>query len=110
VLVLSPTGADLLNLLDRPAGDSAQQARAERVLVVVENLVRGYTRGRGFNEQQRPDGDLAAVILTGACRLFLNPAADKSLAIGSVSRAYTPFVGWTLAELAVLNRYRRRAG
>ncbi len=76
---------------------------------LVLAFVRAYTRGQGFPEPDDgtlPD-DLAAVVVTATARLVTNPAqlerehAGEYVAVGS-------FAGWTLPELAVLHRYRRR--
>jgi hypothetical protein len=78
---------------------------SEHVPLVVA-FVKAYTRGRGFTEEGLAD-DLAAVVITAAARLVTNPAqlerehAGEYIAVGS-------FAGWTLPELAVLHRYRRR--
>ncbi|HWH35488.1 MAG TPA: hypothetical protein VNT56_09260, partial [Acidimicrobiales bacterium] len=65
--------------------------------------------GQGFPDPDDgtvPD-DLAAVVITATARLVTNPAqlerehAGEYIAVGS-------FAGWTLPELAVLHRYRRR--
>jgi hypothetical protein len=77
---------------------------SEHVPLVVA-FVKAYPRGRGFEEGIADD--LAAVVITAAARLVTNPAqlerehAGEYIAVGS-------FAGWTLPELAVLHRYRRR--
>ena len=80
---------------------------------VVELFVRAYTRGRGFDETSgKPTAELAAVIKTAAARLLTNPTqrhSETERGEHGATIQYAPFRGFNLAELAVLNRYRRRA-
>ncbi len=74
-------------------------------------MVRAYTRGNGFDVYGEPDYDLEAVIVTATARLVTNPG---QIAQDQTAGPYTQslrggFTGWTLAELAILNRYRRTA-
>lgn len=84
--------------------------RAATVLDIVTNLVRAYTRGVGF-ESGEANTELAAVILTASARLFTNGGQIRyALTKGPQAASFGDgFSGWTLAELAVLNRYRVRA-
>lgn len=95
---------DVTALLDRTP--PVQQA-----VTIVTAMARSYTRGRGFNAHDEPAADIAAVITTAAARLAAN---GKGLLyrhrVDDVETEYrSSFQGWNLAELAVLNRYRRRA-
>lgn len=76
----------------------------------IAALARSYTRGRGFTVDG-PNVDVSAVVVTAAARLVSNPRQITfELDVGRGSRAYRGgFVGWSLAELAALNRYRVRA-
>ena len=96
--------ADLLGLGDDPQ----TVALAERYLPIVTAQVRAYTRGRGFTDGE-PAGDVGMVVLTATARVVANPENIRSESIGdySVTRQITD--GWTLAELAILNGYRKRA-
>ncbi len=91
-------GADVTALTAQPADNA--------VLLVTE-LARGYTRGRGFWPDGAPGADVAAVIVVAAARLAANtgqtPATAGGLTIG------VGWSGWSLAEQMVLNRYRARA-
>lgn len=71
-------------------------------------FVKGYKRGRGFLlEADGVEDDIRAVIITATARLATNPSqvereqADGWSAVGS-------FNGFTLPELFVLYKYRRR--
>ena len=77
------------------------------VVPVVKVLARAYTRGRGF-EDGEPNEDLAAVITTASARLAANPTGLQSKRIDDVEYRYSlaSSFSWTLAEQAVLNRYR----
>ena len=99
----------------------------------VWGLIEGHTRGRGcpvdllpssstptqaeraaIAAAARPAADLAAVAVSATLRLAPNPAqrtieqTSTSGDGGSMRRVEGSFVGWTLAERAVLDRYRRR--
>lgn len=98
---------DALALLGR-ADDTDALQLATAAVPVVTAQVRAYTRDRGFSGDQ-PASDLATVIMTSTARLVANPENLRGEALGgySVQRQVTD--GWTLPELAILNRYRRRA-
>lgn len=101
-------GADVAEFLGR--GDDANLvALAEQHVGIVAAMARAYTRGAGFDVDGNPADDLAAVIVVATARLLGNPEQAKAETIGPFSTTYTPFVGWSLAETFVLNRYRRRA-
>lgn len=68
-------------------------------------MVRAYTRGGGFTPDPNPE--LEAVIVTATARLLANPE-QIATGVGSV-QIHGGFKGFNLAELAVLNRYRKRA-
>lgn len=102
-----PTGQDLADFLGQ--GDDTQLvALAGSHVALVTAMARGYTRDRGFAGGLVED-DIRAVILTAAARLVGNPEQLKREQIGDYSVTPTPFVGWSLLESAVLNRYRKRA-
>ena len=78
---------------------------------IVSTLARSYTRGRGFGTIGEPNDEIAAVIATAAARLAAN---GRQLPIDQSAGPFShslrgAFTGWTLAELSVLNRFRRRA-
>jgi len=97
----------------------------------VWGLIEGVTRGRGcpvdlmpttttptaaelaaIRTAATPPADLAAVAVAATLRLAPNPAQrvseSQTTADGASSRVEGSFVGFTLAEQLVLNRYRRR--
>lgn len=53
--------------------------------------------------------DLEAVLVSSTARLAGNPTLDRQTTIGPFSETPGQFQGWTLAELAILHRYRKRA-
>jgi len=88
------------------------KATAETARDLATTMVRSYTRGVGFDPVTgEPAADLGAVILLVASRLYDNPEGTRSETLGSHAyiSALAGFQGYTLAELAVLHRYRRRA-
>lgn len=105
-----PTAADVLAFLGRP-GDTTLTGVAENAIPVITVMVKAYTRGNGFDAYGEPDEDLESVIVTASARMASNPsglATDETA--GPFSRSIRgAFNGWTLGELAVLNRYRVRA-
>ena len=95
---------DVTALLDRhvPA--------VEQAVPLITTMCKAYTRGRGF-EGNVPNDELAAAITTAAARLAANGRQlQERHQVDNVEREFrNAFTGWTLAELAVLNRYRVRA-
>lgn len=83
---------------------------AEARAIVIE-LARAYTRGVGFSETGDPFADVDAVVTAASKRFAANPEqVAKTDTIGPFARSLgAGFQGWSLAELAVLNRYRKRA-
>ena len=80
------------------------------VLPVVIEFVKGYTRDRGFGaDGYSPEAPLQAVIISAASRLATNPEQVYQFQAGDYSERPAILNGFTLAELAVLNRYRRRS-
>lgn len=72
---------------------------------IIQALAKSYTRGGGFVAGE-PLEDVAAVIVTASARLAANPE-QIAYQVGAVAFR-GGFEGWSLAELAVLNRYRKR--
>lgn len=104
-----PGGEAVAEFLGR-ADDAEFVAFCGRHVVRMYSFVFAYTRGVGFDPIEDPDmvqEDLSAVIVTATARLVTNPAqveretADGYTAVGG-------FQGFTLPELKVLDRYRRR--
>ncbi len=95
------SSTDVESLLDSPS------VAVDAAIAQVTVMARAYTRGRGFDDGE-PNEELSAVITTASARLAANGrqtlARDR---VDDVEREFrSSFVGWTLAELAVLNRYR----
>ena len=77
---------------------------------VVSALAKGYTRGKGWNKDGEPAEDVAAVLTTATVRYITNAAGVQSESVGALSVNFgNNYLGWSLTELAVLNRYRERA-
>lgn len=103
--VPAPDGQDVADFLGQ-GDDAATVALAGEHATIITAMVRGYTRGTGFNDG-KPAEDLAAVITTATARLVANPEQSR-YGVGSV-QVYSGFTGWSLPELFILNRYRKRA-
>jgi hypothetical protein len=103
----APTSADLADFV----GTNVTTAQGEAVLSVVTALCKSYTRGGGFDEDGVPLPDIRAVILTASARLLKDPSQIVENRVkGPFSVTYRAgFDGWSVAELATLNRYRVRA-
>ncbi len=91
--------------------DAALIARAGAVLPHVLELVRGYTRGRGFHE----DGwacppDIQTVIYSVIARVLANPdGLQKTTVTGPFTETVAGWQGFTLMERQILDRYRVKA-
>lgn len=106
-MILFP--ADVADFLGR-SGDTSVLALAESHLPIVTEMVRAYTRGKGFDELTgEPGEDLAAVIVSSCARLVTNPEHTRDQTTGPFSIRQGIFNGWTLPELAILHRHRKRA-
>lgn len=91
-------------------GDDAM-ARADETSRHIGMLALAYTRGRGFvynpvNGGYDVNADLVSVIVIATARLMSNPAQVESESADGWS-ASGGFKGWTIAEMKVLNQYRR---
>ncbi len=103
---MMPTGYDVAAFLGQRENMSTV-VLAEEHLPVVVAFVHAYTRGQGFTDGE-PGNDLRHVIVSACARLTDNPQLAREESIGDFSITRTVFNGWTLPELAVLHRYRRR--
>ena len=97
--------ADVAALMGQPDNPDLV-AVIDKALTTIYQLVSAYTRGNGFVGGV-PNPELRAVIRTATARLTANPEQVAST-VGGVTVG-AGFNGWSLAELAVLNRYRKRA-
>lgn len=83
----------------------------ETVVPIVTVLAKSYTRGQGFDAGE-PNQEIAAVIVTASARLAGNGPQLRRKRVDDVEDDYSPLsssFGWSLAEQAVLNRYRVQA-
>lgn len=103
-----PNGQDLADFLGQ--GDDVELvALAGQHVALVTAMARAYTRGGGFLPDGSPNDEIGAVITTASARLVTNPEQVRREQIHDYNVSPTPFVGWSLVETFVLNRYRRRA-
>lgn len=102
---MATTAADVAAFLGQP-DDAPTVEQAGKVVPAITAMVRAYTRGGGFVAGV-PNAEVDAVILTASARLAANPD-QLGHTIGGTGYA-VGFQGFNLAELATLNRYRRRA-
>lgn len=110
-MIVSPS--DVAGFLGE-AGNAQVEALAAQHIPYVTAAVKAYTRGKGFDTQfghNDPEPDLALVITAATARMVKNPEQDKNVSrtSGPFTETRAPFLGWTLPELAILHRYRRRA-
>ena len=101
-----PIATDVAAFLGR-GGDSDVTALAEAHLPIVTAMVKAYTRDKGFDGDE-PGDDLAAVIVSSTARLVANPEHTVEQTTGPFSIRHGSFNGWTLPELAILHRHRKR--
>lgn len=92
---------------DLPPDDSTAAAAADTATALID----GYTRGNHLDPEGEPRPGIHAVALTVASRLAANPGqVNYRLQAGAFNKQVgNGFRGFTLAETAVLNRYRKRA-
>lgn len=106
-----PDGAALAKHLGWPAEDAETLAMCARHVEHITTLVHSRTRGRGFGVTAATCApDLAEIILSAAARSVADPTGARRVEVGTVVTSPTPFTGWTLAEQAVLSRYRPTVG
>ena len=101
------TGADVCDFLGR-AADKVFEAKAQQNVRLIADMVKGYTRGQGFDPRGLIQDDLRAVIIAVTARLMANPEHFDRVQIGEFTRAGGGFQGFTLPEQAVLHNHRRR--
>lgn len=90
-------------------GTPVDELQARAHLHNVAMAVHAYTRGIGFSDTGTPSDEIEAVIISSAARSIQNPTHDRQRTVGPFTSSPGAFRGWTLAELAILNRYRKRA-
>ena len=106
---MAPTAQDVAGFLGQ-SNDPTVVALAGEHLPFVTATVKGYTRGQGFGVASgEPADDIALVIVASCARLVTNPALVRAETIGEYTVTHAAFLGWTLPEQAILNRYRKRA-
>ncbi|MDJ0337633.1 hypothetical protein [Cryobacterium sp. PH31-O1] len=102
------TGTDVAEYLGR--GDEFDFVTlAGRHVVVVSEMVKAYTRGKGFDEYSEPNTALAAVIVSATARLSNNPDGTITVSVDDYQTRRTVFEGFSLIERQVLDSYRRKA-
>lgn len=86
------------------------EGNATLVVPMITTMAKAYVRGNGFVGNV-PNAEIAAVITAAAARFVSNPSQiSRSQTAGPFGEDFRGgFNGWTLAEQAVLNRYRVRA-
>lgn len=107
--VLAPSSAELLKHLGWSSSPRNVDLATAHIGNVTE-LIWSYTRGRGFTDDapRQVATDLRAVIVSASARSVSNPSNAFKVVAGTVESTPGRFEGFTLAEQAVLNRYRVR--
>lgn len=105
-----PSGELLADHLGWPTDDAEVMTLCSRHVQHVLRLVHSQTRGRGFSVGTDPQmaADLAEVVISAAARSVADPTQARRVEVGTVVTSPTPFARFTLAEQAVINRYRVR--
>lgn len=101
------TGVQVLAFLGHDVPDSDLVAQADTAVATIGAMVSAYCRGRDKLASGQTRDGIDEVILTAAARLVTNPTGIPYDTGGVSIRG--AFQGFTLVELAVLNRYRVRA-
>jgi hypothetical protein len=100
------------NLPVNPADvTSLAQGDVATATAIITVMAKSYTRGHGFDAGGWPNAEIGAVITTAAARLAANGSQQNGMEMAGVFQRdlRSAFRSWTLAESAVLNRYRKRA-
>lgn len=100
-------GTDVLAFLGHDDTDPDLVAQANTAVATIGAMVSAYCRGRDKLASGQTRDGIDEVILTAAARLVTNPTGIPYDTGGVSIRG--AFQGFTLVELAVLNRYRVRA-
>ncbi|PWD42225.1 hypothetical protein ACN93_15135 [Gordonia paraffinivorans] len=104
---MAVTNTDLVKWLGADPADTDLMAQAAQAVTMASAMTEAYCRGAHLKADGTTRPGVDAVILMASARMLANPEGLK-YATGVVSFS-DAFNGFTLAELAVLNRYRRRA-
>lgn len=106
------TPADVVAFLGEPTSPELT-ALVQKHLDVVTSFVWSYVRGQGFTDEgaagRVPNRDIRSVIVAATARYVPNPTQVERESGGTQTVKYASLNGFTLAEQAVLNLYRRRA-
>jgi hypothetical protein len=86
------------------------EGNATVVVPMITTMAKAYTRGKGFDGNE-PNAEIAEVIKSAAARFISNPSQlSQSQTAGPFTHDLRGgFNGWSLAEQAILHRYRTRA-
>jgi hypothetical protein len=90
---------DDMNLVNLARGHAA----------IVTEMVKAYTRGRGFDTDGNANSALDAVITSATARLTSNPDSIITFSLDDYQVRKTVFEGFTIAENIILNSYRRKS-
>lgn len=107
--MITTISTELTEGLQAFLGEQVSPTQAEAHLRNATLMVKAYTRDEGFDDSGQPSEDLQAVIISAAARSIKNPTHVRQEGIGPFSQSPGTLYGWTLAELAILHRYRKRA-
>jgi hypothetical protein len=99
------TGLDVAQFLGDTTVDTVELA--DRHLPLVLEMVRTYTRGRGFTGGE-PTPAVRAVVISATARLTANPDSIITLAVDDYSVRRTVFEGFSLIEKMTLDGFRRK--
>lgn len=103
----------VIGLAVRPADVTPAEFRTsvEQAVAIVTPMVAAYCRDKHVTKAGAYKAGIAEVIVTASARLAANPGQIAlQITAGSMSvRKGAGFTGFTLGELAVLDRYRKRA-
>lgn len=102
---------ELLKFAPPVADGNDANEQAKLALMASHALIEGYTRGRYLNGFKEYRPGIRAVVLTSSARILANPGQISiRVQAGSVTVSKgVGFRGFTLAELEVLKRYRKKA-
>lgn len=105
------TAEELLKFAPPVDDDETYAESAATAIQLAHGLIGAYCRGRHLNRAGNYRPGVREVALTVAARILSNPGqVSTQVQVGAVNiRKGAGFSGFTIVELAVLNRYRKRA-
>lgn len=99
------TGANIASFLGR-SDDAVFVDQCDMVASLVRSMGSGYTRGRGFEEDDVVPDDIWAALLSRGARMAVNPLSYQTENVDSTGSSDRAAGDWNRGEMRILKRYR----